>query len=633
MPINDAAYLEDDCLVNGRHWATKAEIIGDHTQLWHVRADVEARSELVLSDWEPMTLTPPFHLRSEVRGVPLLGSSPIKVEILDRSTHVLLAELTNARVRLDSQSSACQTWAIEDSKGGWHLKAWLKLWHDQCAVDLRAGVTWSDPTNPEMLSRDVIVRLVTCVPSELYFADKSGFSRLYNGRTWNLWVGPLSHGVTIPVRGVMLPPSSSPMQEVMNAAAIDAPLVGACPWGSAPWLAFGAYVRTPDLGPDAESTNYLDDPGVLFQARPFANLIATGSTGDQPCFGATKDLVAVTHGNPWRVYELLYSAEDYLLRSRHHYESDGTRVTVDNRPGFQTWSGCINEYGHDRLGKARPFTPSGWGDMQGRPVGLDDQHRGDGYIIATYALTGDELLREDLLCGIEADRARAMHANGWLDAPRASGRLWQSWAKQIMLFDGDNKIVGLLIAMALDELTDREERELRSDDGEVISMENVIDPRVLAPRSGWVPWNQALAVTGALEMACALSALELHEESERFLAFAKRHGENILKNGVGYDAAQNQFVPLLGVLWSQAGRQPLSYYVFPRDGTTGEGRDVIVGSGGWWSWMFGAAVAATLSDNRDIRALARHLIQSNGTSSETKWLEWISVYLPLEAMV
>ena len=51
---------------------------------------------------------------------------------------------------------------------------------------------------------------------------------------------------------------------------------------------------------------------------------------------------------------------------------------------------------------------------------VDDQNRGDGYILAAYAITGDEALADDLLDSIAVDETRAFPRRGWIDAPRAT---------------------------------------------------------------------------------------------------------------------------------------------------------------------------------------------------------------------
>lgn len=625
MPASQADQLPDHAVVGGTWIATKGARLGNHTQLWHIRADLAGHAAGPLGDWAPWPAGVPF---------PAFGLSSWITDDLDklipRFTIAVAGrqpfQLVPSAVQLTEEGPAVRTWRATGSLRGWHMVVYAKTWSHQDAVDVRGYVVWSDPTVPDWSLPSVTVRLQTGEPLELHFATRNGFRKDPVSGAWDLLSSsPVPHGTAIPFRGVLLPTDDtddpngfSEWRRDMLEAARGGPIVAAADWRGAPWLAFGPVPTTSEKTSPEAFRSYLEQPGTVWDVRPLANGLSTGMTGAQACFGATKDIIAL-QGNPWRIWELMHSADDYLLRSRHHRESNGAPTTRSTHPQWQTWCGAINEHATDRLGKAAS-PAAGWANVPTsngtRVCIVDDQHRGDGYSIACYALTGDEVLLEDLMDSIAVDEARAFPANGWVDAPRAAGRLWQSWAKIAVVV---TELRARARALAVRELGDRRSRQPTGSPVHPDSIYN--DPRIL-PGDAWVPWNESLMVLGALEQAACWDRLGDPELAAEFRAFAISQGRNNVEWGT-LRTSYGVLLPLNGVLWQAGGAaNPPDYYTWPRE----SGPPILMGSPGWWTWWAGALAATLEGPNDAVRERALEIWTANATGPQSReQLEWWGV--------
>lgn len=612
QPARATENIEGDwAVIDGLWAAVRGRALGVNTQLWYARVDIDGHDNIALLNWEGWpegVPTLPYVMSSWI-GDDLAGMRP-KVRI---SLPVGEVEIGPQQVRLVENNPVVKVWRVEGHVDGFHFWCYAKVWSGQDAVDIRGAVLWSDPETPEMVVPGATITLEFGEPWAPYFAKRCGFSQV-NDRKWKLYSGKMPHGLPVPFRGVILPEDDTltprppeltdnpPVawdefrKDLLDAAA-EAPLTASTEWRDYPWLAFGRVVPAQWRSPE-DVRAFFDRPGQLYDERPLANGPDTGQTGAQAPFGATKDLVAIS-GDPWRVYELLYSADDYLLRGIHHYERDGSPISVATRPNFQTWNGQIAPGSPDTLGKAQ--APYGWGEMQDpisgrrqRSIGVDDQHCGDAYILATYALTGDELLYDCMMAKLRVDQARAMPARGWRDAPRAGGRLLQSWAKAMTLTDPGVRELYLVQA-------ERELAERRSDQpmgNPVHPMNLVVDNRVLPGQTAFVPWNEALWVMGGLEFGFALR--RVGGDGSSFFEFAGAQASVILRFGT----LQPSFglrLPLGGVKFFEGGAEPpAGYYDWPR--VVPEPRDILVFDHGWWAWMAGAIMAVLHAENVDAEA-------------------------------
>ena len=593
----------------GPGWlAVPGQELGINSQMWHIRAVIAAGGVVSSDKWAPAEWTkaddvwPPMTAADAMRMVPWLA-------ITDASGR---REAQCPQVQVIYRDLASVVWRLEAHAAGWHLVCWQtqRPWQD--VVDVAGYVTWSDPTSPAWFLDGVTVELRWDVPAELYGARRQGLQKTAAG-TWTLWRGRMADGFGLPFRGVLIPPASDPL----GRGAAESQLFGAATWPDGTWLAFGARPDVPATSRQRHD-DWLAGTGTLLDARPGASALETGSTGSQACFGAQKGVGAAS-GDPWAIRELLWAADDGVLRCGHHLETNGSPVTRATHPRWETWSQASERNAGDRLGK--PSTqPWGWDRIGARSILIDDQHRGDAPEIAAYALSGDWLLLEDLKLRLNADEARAKSIRGQLDAPRASGRLWQSWAKLATVARPEMR--AQLQALALREL---DLAFAAWPAGAPVRPSWVIkDDRVLpGGLSSWVPWNEAQKVLGALEEARAWGRLGENGASWRFLALAKELSRTIVEYGTLY-STEGQWLLCTGVQYFAGGdAPPAGYYVFPRPGASyspDPGINLLVGTPGWHEWASAAYVIADTPRAREILRAVRP-----GPGASTTALEWWAV--------
>lgn len=655
MPLSQAAALPAACVVAGRYPAFKAQALGVTTQLWHVRCDVPALGTITLVDWRPLVgPVPAFALSPWITDAP--ARSVLRLGIYEGGAWRSNIQLDRVPPTLVASSPVAQTWEFRDCTQSWSpvrgysITMWATFWLGQDAVDVEGVVVWSDPTDPSWRKENVRLTLQTGAwPTvgerlALYAARPNGFTS-WDDHSWNVLNGsPLPHGVGVAWRGVLLPADDGPVPVTwadqqahlldaerarLEAAAAEAPLVAACDWtqSQADWMAFGRVPATTARADRAAVLSAANAAGSYFAPRPYANGANHGGTGEQPPFGALKDLVAL-QGDPWRVYELQDSALDYWRRGFHHRELDGRRVTRATRPGLQTWQGSIEpKMSPDTMGKPRADAPYGWDQVGGRSILADDQHRGDAYELCAYALSGSPLLLECIRDVLAVDEMRAMPSRGWFDGPRATGRLMQSWAKVSTITSGTDR--DLAVRLGLAELADRQADQDRWAYSPVRVVEwKEADPRVLSGCRFSVPWNDSLCVLGLVEEAAACRRLGRTEDAARFTALATYLGTSIVKWSSVTDTRDGSVLPINGLKWNDGGAaNPPAYYVYPREGAaTDAARDMLVGSLGWWPWFSGSlSIAQDQTADAETRAQAAAIWQRMLQGADVKTLEWSAV--------
>lgn len=593
-PVTDAKLPAAYCGSTSEYLSevVRGPAIGDHGRIWHLRADVPGRTQVRVGLGELVALAdapPPFQLGL---NVPPPGWSPISVVLRIRGGSPVALVPRLVSITGDHR----RTLHMRDHSGGFHADLWIHVYSNSSVVDWSLQLLWSDSQKEDVSIEMESIAMMFAVSGYLHYLGRS----FHGGDVVSLaenfrWPDALG----IPVRGTM---SFTPAQskdanesEVTDVSydSGEGQLVAHCSGfrDNACWLAFGAAGE--DMGMRWPKLNESSVRSVL-QPRPLANAGSTGSTGSQPPFGATKyppDAMAL--------YDVIWSADDYILRGLHNRETNGTRVLHSSHPQWETYNGVTERNSVDRLGKVKD-RPWGWSSVAGRDAHVDDQHRGDAFLLAAYAMTGDPMLRECMLDMLEVDTARAKRKRNSLDAPRASGRLWQSWAKMVPLLPDRRNV-----------LSDLAEHELRMNENRLLQQPGpcrwltvynrdgrVLDPAV-APLS-CAPWNEALAVLGAYEQHFAW-ARHAKELSERFRQFALEHGERILRWGyvLGSDGVWRCITGLM--VRGDGQPNPDSYYAYPRPGagtSVQAGTDMMVASGGWHYWYIGA-IAAVLRWSQD----------------------------------
>jgi hypothetical protein len=617
--------------------AVKGPTVGRHSQLWDVFCAVRGRSTLKLDGWQDLPVA------GDVLPVPKFSDWI--------QAGKLIPSITVTRTGGQAVTFRIDQWAIEFATaarirfvgagmgGGFNARVWADVWVWQDAIDLRGFIGWSDQADPtERINCSISFALDE--PVAMYLAGPSGF--VQHGNSWQLLTNQdLVDGNGIGFRGVVVPTDKTPatVEEERTGyedAAMEGPLVATCSalpgeevWDGH-WLANGKV--TPMFRNQEQAWAFLDRwsgaQGNVLDPRPLANAGETGRTGDQPCFGATKDLLAI-NGDSLRLYEMMWSADDYLMRGLMRFEPYGGMTTFAKHQDWMTWSGSTAKNAQDKLGKtitaeSRPYGWERFGPNLNRLSGVDDQHRGDLYIDATLALTGDPVLREQKKNHLQTDRARAMRRNRWLDAPRAAGRLMLSWANSLLLLPPDQE--ALIVDLALDELSMWE--PLVHDDRPVQWLATVVADTVLPWKVAAMPWMEAQMVLGTLAMERALRRIGRVSEADRFLDFTKRVSTTCLLYAtlVGQDG----IVRVCNGVEVRGGSaaQPPEYYTFPRAGAVMQptaGSDLLVGDPGWCLW-WGSVIAVGL-DYLDGLAKQRALAldqQNRAGQLDLHAAEWIT---------
>lgn len=564
-------------MVCGAALAVPGRTLGVHSQLWHLRVALAAGAVARFEEWHPAT--------ADDATVLSVWSPPpdpeLVPQLLLQQGGVFRALPAVDGVRMVDRSPVHQTWRLEAHRGGWHLVAWETRWLGQQAVDVVGYVTWSDPTSPLWYLDDVGIGVGWAAPAQLHGAKRQGLEQLTPG-AWRLWRGRAPHGFGFPFRGTLRGTAE--------------PLVAAATWPDGTWLAFGARPAVPAVS-RAKLDGILGGAGSLTDARYGAQSAVGGDTGGQVCFGAVKGLGAAG-GDPWALRELLWAADDGVLRAGHTLELDGWPTTRALRPRWQTWSLEPAKGASDRFGKPPGDPPWGWDRVNGRAASLDDQHRGDLPEVAAYALTGDWLLGEDLALRFNVDEASAKMVRGETDQPR-SARVELGHAHWSLLVDSATQ--GRIRARAQRQL------DLRlaawPAGGPARWLFHVKDSRVLPDYEAGVPWQDGIWCTAAWAQAKAFARLGDHDLAARFEAAAGEVARVISDYGVLRDDS-GHWLGLTGVRWFDSGAAPPEgYFRYPRAGAGTDakpGNDLLVGGGGWIPWMGSAFVIADTPRAREV---------------------------------
>lgn len=523
---------------------------------------------------------------------------------------------------------------------GFVAELWCDLWSWQDVIDLCGRITWSDRNSPSQWSGvdgdDVWIETATGV-FWIDYAEKWGMA------TGGYRVQPhrdyYPDAMSFPFYGCWVPsvPTAAPQGDPLAAlwdlrvesiqAARHGPIM-ALPDLSESWLATGGTIPLTVAAPVSRFDRaFLSQGGGILGLREYASPLYTGTSGNQAPFGIAKDYHLVNSGqDPRRLWQLRESTVDYLLRCHHHYDESGDRLRASDHPGWRTWSTATHDTSSDKLGKTGPVT-----DAFGRGF-VDDQHRGDAYIACVRSLTDDPMLEADAQDRTETDVARAFRSNGWRDAPRAGGRLLQSWCQAYWTTDDDAHKAQLLTLLA-------DEFELwesgintptgnlpRAQCGPVKTAEALpLDSRVLDGGPCWRPWQDTLLVVGLYHYLVLLQRAGSAGQADRCRTLLLDIARTSLRYGV-VRAANGLLYPLTGVLWLPSGEaNQESYYVFPRQGASfgDDAYDMQVGDRGWFSAMgwptMVQAFLALAPEGEPLRAVANEIVSAPGSAGEAEW--------------
>lgn len=640
LPVPATFNVPDHCIVKengitpiGR--AVKGELIGGHTRMMHLLADLTGNSShaaysITLNPLD--SPPPPFHVDAE-----LLQQLPQpRLFIHDLFSGGIAIPLTSVQPLIEVLSPACTRVTWRGSTRGWAWQFYATLWHDQRVIDFQLAAAWSDRTRADLRNPLYSFRLDAGPGCQVLvdFARHRGF--IYSDAEDQVPVqGPARYCSALGAMGdigdgqaLRLTGSIAPMDlgtENSVAEPLTEPIVVASFWpvfgpvaGKFPNpLHYYPLGHREDM--DALVAPYVTTDSV-FGKRPLANELYAGSTGTQWPFGSFKDMD--TACNAYRLYVLsTFSADDGPLRGYHHFDINGEPITIDEHPGWQTWGGQTERNSPDMIGKTRE-RPNGWNrNDNGRSVDYDDQHRGDLGRLFAYAMTGDPSLRDDILCQFQADRARAKRARRQTDAPRASGRLWQSWAWMRMLFPEHADTID---QMAADEL------ELWEAKGEgwldIIYSANYCPGRPTA-----MLWHEALAVLGALQYSRAVGLPD--GLRNRFSKWARTRAIKLGRYGLTTDQSTGLVICVNALATDSM--LDADFYKFPRENAGyngGAGRDMVVGGNAWLAWWSGVLDVVSNGEPEEVgeeqKKMAQRAINQIRVPDNFGWIT--GLWIPLE---
>jgi hypothetical protein len=573
----------------GADYSVKGRAIGRRTGIIHSRVTMdgnEFRNGMVA----PVVAVPRGYVIHPSILAALQGLT-LRVEI---GAETLLLPLGGLRPLEGHSDPACMEMVFRATNFGWHCLFVVKVYAGQSVVDYEMNLTWSDPLTPDTVRQAVSARIkVVGADMTINYDGERGWSYVDGGASVHVdrWLD----GLTLRLTGSLLF-GDTPAARIGGIAVTSENLADP-----------GLYPR--DLGLLVESVTDMESrarhAGDL-QAqdrmanswhptgpRYLANGPQTGFTGAQWPFGAVKDLIAMQ--DPRRAYLLQhFMADDYCMRGHHHRTASGLRVMAADHPRWETFNAETERNSHDYLGKGRD-RPYYWNYAQQTPNGrcsvVDDEHRGDLGILFAYAISGSLTLRDAILDLLESDLARAIVRRNQVDieAPRASGRMWQSWAMMAGLFSDEPEVLAKIKKCSVDELEMRERQDADSLARGVIPwMWKVTSNNYNGALSMAIPWHEALAMLGVYQQAMAWEVLD-PDLSERFITYGIRHCSKLMRLCI-VDGGREGFFPV-NAIRSDATEAEISNgmlaYPRPTTGWDAGPFDVILGSNDWWLWWSG----------------------------------------------
>jgi hypothetical protein len=290
------------------------------------------------------------------------------------------------------------------------------------------------------------------------------------------------------------------------------------------WMAIGQVPKPTQAtqGLRAQQfTSYKQQQFVGYAApRPRCQPRESGTTGEQPDFGAASDL-AVTMQMPWEIHDALWQCQSYVQRPVNNRERDGTPMQAAYHPQAET----VNQ---------RPDLSFGLQDRLGWPgqnlIGwipsantvlwttADDQHRSDNFLHATIALTADPALEQLVRAHVQLDKTDVHIKRGLNQSPRAVGRLALARANQMWLglADDSTLVIGIETALRLSSMAGLPaEKPVRIFGGYEQAKYGWVSSQG-QPVIGWQPWQETIAAIGVLAASRQLFAAGKDELAAKY---------------------------------------------------------------------------------------------------------------------
>lgn len=483
VPLSDGANLPEQCDLGG-FVALKGARVGLHSQMFHAYVELQPNQSFV---------APLLPITSDPAQMPPFATSPW----VDDDSFATIPRLRVMKDGIEHRLSVIHFLQVEDNRARrvFHLRArigttplifdeWIYLYSTSDVMKFEMTVTFSDPRVADLSYEFEAMWVEAGEFMSFDYRRIEGMQPPGRQDFWpwhssfGNWIQVLSPRRTMgrgeqmffsgtvlavpspgrPVDTLSFPYGSRPLlltpeERATNfVAETRGPVVAVADNWNGKWLACGWVPEVPagqqNGGWNAANAsaasfrNLLSTTRDYYAARPRGLAPQAGSTGGQEDFGACKGSLAVTVGDPRYLWEAGYSMYEMFGRPFHYREADGSPLQAVNHPNLRTWSQIINcRTTGDTLGLPCPFPYSwpsnGWS-------GIDDQHRSQNNLNAQLALTGSYALRQAQKDLLQIDLTQQP---GFVDSPRAEGRLELAWSNMVLLLDEESERQALLIHM------------------------------------------------------------------------------------------------------------------------------------------------------------------------------------------
>lgn len=520
---------------------------------------------------------------------------------------------------LESDSATKQVWRLR-----WHnetrkvtVDLWATIWTQTATIEWTTHAVYGTTANDGQPQVAQLPALTMACPSQLHrdFAERNGHElpqRTASGWTLTLVpAGSWHRAVRHESRGAILPIADPARLHAMPMQAVYTAWQGN-------WLVLGLVPEaTPEVGRtrlqqlDAYRSRAV---GRYTDPRPRCQPRESGTTGDQPDFGAASDL-AVTTLDPWEIHDALWQCQSYVQRPTANKEPGGEPMRAELHPRaiVHNQRPDLSYSPEDRLGWP------GINQIQWIPspattlwTTSDDQHRADNFLHAAYLLTRDPALAAVIEDHIQLDKLDVYVKNDWTPAPRAVGRMTLTRANQLWLgFSQVKPEIAKQVSLALTQTPFGwlpPDRPVRTIGGREQAKYGWNDSNG-QPVVGWQPWQEIIAAIGILAAGRAFAKPE-------WVVAANLLAQSVVTEAFQFDAARRMF-HAYAIRWNDGQRMdPTQWPAFPPLGAEASNDNVYI-STACQAWTMAAAYMVD-----EIEPKAKQVIAANPqprTMAESRW--------------
>ena len=354
-------------------------------------------------------------------------------------------------------------------------------------------------------------------------------------RVWDDSAGALFHGHMLFFDEQTL---LDPVQSTTMLAQYKQPL-----YGKTRWTRWGAWESRPPAVPRIEVLVEYTKRFNLPYWDPLAHVGGElgnkmpADTGDQGGFGTWKNIMTVGSESAALMYLDALAVCREFARPVNYFELDGSHVEKIEHPRWFTWSQRTHWHGGvstDRLYRTHNYSaPNGW-------LGYDRQHDTSMAIANQVLLNGSMASMRWLNRKAEAYLAGETVPSlyGYLSINSADGG-GRGWGRPLLgmlytwMATGDNALLER-VNLRVKEIFDPLYRAANNNLAGPMRVIRLIsgDARVLGGRTGWIVWEDCIAVMGMDAMHKALSERNLYPESVAILEKAIWEvGKTIVNHG------------------------------------------------------------------------------------------------------